>query len=65
MTVKIVTDSTANLPPQLAKELGITVVPEYVRFGDLPPIAVPLTELVLRAFWLQALVVCSPWRCAA
>ncbi len=34
MTVKIVTDSTADLPPQLAKELGITVVLVYVRFGD-------------------------------
>ena len=34
MTFKIVTDSTADLPPQLAKELGITVVPVYVRFGN-------------------------------
>ncbi len=34
MTVKVVTDSTADLPPQLAKELGITVVPVYLRFGD-------------------------------
>ena len=34
MTVKIVTDSTADLPPQLAKELDITVVPVYVRFGE-------------------------------
>ena len=34
MTIKIVTDSTADLPPQLAKELGFTVVPVYVRFGD-------------------------------
>lgn len=34
MTVKIVTDSSADLPSQLAKELGITVVPLYVRFGD-------------------------------
>jgi len=34
MTVKVVTDSTADLLPQLAKELGITVVPAYVRFGD-------------------------------
>jgi len=34
MTVKVVTDSTADLPPQLAKELGITVVPVYVRFGN-------------------------------
>jgi len=34
MTVKIVTDSTADLPPQLAQQLGITVVPVYVRFGE-------------------------------
>ncbi|MFC2069052.1 DegV family protein [Chloroflexota bacterium] len=34
MNIKIVTDSTADLPPQLASELGITVVPAYVRFGD-------------------------------
>jgi len=34
MTIKIVTDSTADLPPQLAKEHGITVVPVYLRFGD-------------------------------
>jgi DegV family protein with EDD domain len=34
MPVKIVTDSTADLPPQLAKELGITVIPLYVRFGE-------------------------------
>jgi DegV family protein with EDD domain len=34
MTVKIVTDSTADLPPRLAEELGIAVVPVYLRFGD-------------------------------
>ena len=34
MVVKIVTDSTADLPPALAAELGITVVPVYLRFGD-------------------------------
>jgi DegV family protein with EDD domain len=34
MTVRIVTDSTADLPPKLVKELGITVVPVYVRFGE-------------------------------
>lgn len=34
MTIKVVTDSTADLPPQLAKELDITVVPVYVRFGQ-------------------------------
>jgi len=34
MPVKIVTDSTADLPPAVAQELGITVVPLNVRFGD-------------------------------
>lgn len=34
MKIKIVTDSTADLPPRLAEELGITVVPVYVRFGN-------------------------------
>jgi len=34
MTVKIVTDSTADLSAELAQELGITVVPVYVRFGE-------------------------------
>lgn len=34
MTVKIVTDSTVDLPPELTEELGITVVPVYVRFGE-------------------------------
>lgn len=34
MAVKIVTDSSADLPAQLTQELGITVVPLYVRFGD-------------------------------
>ena len=34
MPVKVVTDSTADLPDQLVQELGITVVPVYVRFGD-------------------------------
>jgi len=34
MAVKIVTDSSADLPAELAGELGITVVPLYVRFGN-------------------------------
>ncbi len=34
MKIKIVTDSTADLTPQLASELGITVVPAYIRFGN-------------------------------
>ena len=34
MAIKVVTDSTADLPSQLAEELGISVVPAYVRFGE-------------------------------
>ena len=33
MTVKIITDSTSDLTPEIAGELGITVVPLYVHFG--------------------------------
>ncbi|MBA7573149.1 Protein DegV [subsurface metagenome] len=33
MNVKVVTDSTADLPPETVKELGITVVPLYILFG--------------------------------
>ncbi len=33
MAVKIATDSVADLPPQVAEELDITVVPLNVRFG--------------------------------
>jgi len=33
MTIKIVTDSTADLSPELIEKLGITVVPLYVCFG--------------------------------
>lgn len=32
--VRIVTDSTADIPPQLAREAGIEVVPLSVRFGN-------------------------------
>jgi DegV family protein with EDD domain len=34
VTVRIVTDSTADIPPQVAKELGIWVIPLYVHFGS-------------------------------
>ena len=34
MVVRIVTDSTADLPTEVAQELGITVVPLTVFFGD-------------------------------
>lgn len=34
MAVRIVTDSVADLPPDLVRELGITVVPLVLRFGE-------------------------------
>ncbi len=34
MAVKVVTDSTADIPPQLVYELGISVVPLCVIFGE-------------------------------
>ncbi|MBE9483059.1 MAG: DegV family protein [Chloroflexi bacterium] len=34
MTVRIVTDSCSDIPQEEAKQLGISVVPVYVRFGD-------------------------------
>ena len=34
MTVRIVTDSTADLPDFLVAELGITVVPLHIHFGE-------------------------------
>jgi len=33
MTVKIVTDSTADLPLEVAEELGVTVIPLNIIFG--------------------------------
>lgn len=35
MSVKIVTDSVADLPPQTVRELDITVIPLYVHFGKM------------------------------
>jgi DegV family protein with EDD domain len=34
MTVRIITDSTSDIPPEVAKELGIFVMPLYVNFGN-------------------------------
>ena len=34
MTVKIVTDSVADIPPTVTAELGITIIPVLVRFGE-------------------------------
>ena len=35
MKIKVITDSTSDIPPELAITLDITVVPVYVRFGDM------------------------------
>lgn len=32
--IRVVTDSVADIPPKLAEELAITIVPFYVRFDD-------------------------------
>ena len=32
--VKVVTDSCSDITPQLAQELGVTVLPQYVQFGN-------------------------------
>lgn len=34
MTVRIVTDSTADIPPDMLRRMDITMVPVYVRFGE-------------------------------
>lgn len=34
MAVKVLTDSTSDLPPEVTQALGITVVPLYVHFGQ-------------------------------
>jgi len=34
MPVKVVTDSISDIPEQVARELGITVVPLHIHFGD-------------------------------
>ena len=34
MSIKIVTDSTADLPEDLIKQLDITIVPQLIRFGN-------------------------------
>ena len=34
MPVKIITDSTADIPEAIAKELGIVVIPQYLVFGN-------------------------------
>jgi DegV family protein with EDD domain len=35
LKVQVVTDSTSDLPPDLVEEFGITIVPIYLRFGNI------------------------------
>ncbi len=34
MVLKVITDSSSDIPPEIARELDITIVPLYIRFGD-------------------------------
>jgi len=34
MPVKVVTDSVSDIPDHIVRELGITVIPVLVRFGE-------------------------------
>ncbi len=34
MTIRIVTDSTSDVPPDLVREIGLTVIPSYVNIGE-------------------------------
>lgn len=49
MTVRIVTDSAADIPPALAQQHGVVVVPLSIRFGD--ESFVSGVELSADAFW--------------
>ena len=49
MTVRIVTDSSCDLPQEMADALGITIVPLSVRFGDTEYI--DRTTITTDEFW--------------
>ena len=49
MTVKIVTDSTADLPKEMVNELGISIIQNYVIFGD--KISQESTEITSEEFY--------------
>ncbi|MEE9261502.1 MAG: DegV family protein [Dehalococcoidia bacterium] len=46
MTIRLVTDSTADLPPELAEKWNIKVVPLYVNFGQEEGDATPETGAI-------------------
>lgn len=51
-SVRIVTDSACDLPQDIADELGITIVPLTIRFGDEE--FVDRRDLTPREFWARA-----------
>lgn len=51
MNIRIVTDSTSDLPPELAAEYGITVLPSYVNVGE--ESYLDLVELSREEFYRQ------------
>lgn len=51
MTVRIVTDSSCDLPQEMADSLGITIVPLSVRFGDTEYI--DRTTITTDEFWAK------------
>ena len=51
MTVRIVTDSSCDLPQALADELGIEIVPLTIRFGD--DDFIDRRQLTTRQFWAR------------
>ncbi len=50
-TVRIVTDSACDLPPELCEELGISVVPLTIRFGDEE--LIDREQLSTESFWAR------------
>ncbi len=50
-TVRIVTDSSCDLPAQIADELGISIVPLSIRFGDEE--LIDREELTTAEFWTR------------
>src|SRR4030042_4680798 len=34
MTIQVITDRTADIPPEIIKQLNIRIVPVYVRYGE-------------------------------
>lgn len=51
MSIRIVTDSTSDLPPELASEYDITVIPSYVNVGE--ESYLDLVELSREEFYRQ------------